>query len=70
MVTYMRNERWLTSLGHVLAQVSCASANSYFAAVARRGQRNRSDRDKSMLETHCLRYRTTAYLQHHPGTIH
>ena len=29
----MRNERWLTSLGHVLAQVSCAIAKSNFAAV-------------------------------------
>ena len=31
--THMRNERWSTSLGHVLAQVSCAIAKSNFAAV-------------------------------------
>jgi len=29
----MRNARWSVSLGHVLAQVSCAIAKSNFAAV-------------------------------------
>ena len=34
--TYMRNARWLASLGHVFAQVFCAIAKSNFAAAARK----------------------------------
>ena len=44
--TYMRNARWLASLGHVLAQVSCAIANSYLAAVARGVRKIGLKRDK------------------------
>ena len=39
----MRNERWLISLGHVRAQVSCAIAKSYFAAVIREESEKRGE---------------------------